>query len=202
MPLPFPDLDDRDFSELLAQAQEQISKNLNTDWTDLSPGDPGLVLLEAFAYLTDQMIYRLNRLPPKVYIAFLHLLGVTLDPPTAARVELAVWQSSAPTPIPLPCGSLVSTSESGALGAGERLVFTTVQDEKIPPSSESEKKVVSVIAYHCEQVEESLGQSKGIPGQVFKVRQPPILARLPEEASWLELVVEVEVPPEIGRAHV
>ena len=32
-------------------------------WTDLSPGDPGMVLVEVFAYLTDLMIYRLNRVP-------------------------------------------------------------------------------------------------------------------------------------------
>lgn len=194
MPLPIPNLDDRDFNELVRQARDLIDKDLNTDWTDLSPGDPGVVLLEAFAYLTEQMIYRLNRLPRKVYVAFLRMLGVTIYPPIAASVMLkALNKNPALKSIPLPRGSLVSTAESGQGQAGERLVFTTVQDVEIPASSESEERAISVRALHCEQVEESLGQSKGIPGQFFQVRQPPIVARLPADASWLEITVGVEV---------
>src|SRR5664279_3516818 len=87
MPLPLPDLDDRDFEQLLAEATQRIRQS-NAAWDDLSPSDPGIVLLELFAYLTDTMIYRLNRLPNKVYIAFLRLLGVSLHPPSAAGVTL------------------------------------------------------------------------------------------------------------------
>ena len=172
MPLPFPDLDDRDFKQLVEQALAQIRADLNTNWNDLSPGDPGVVLLEAFAYLTDQMIYRLNRLPRKVYTAYLRLLGVTIDPPTAAHVVLKIWHPEAvETFLPLPCGSLVSTAESGTALASERPVFTTVQAVEIPTTSISEASAVSVLAYHCERVEESLGQSNGKPGQSFQVRR-------------------------------
>ena len=64
MPLPLPDLDDRTFEELLAEARRQIARSA-PDWSDLSAGDPGMVLLELFAHLTETMIYRLNRLPEK-----------------------------------------------------------------------------------------------------------------------------------------
>ena len=83
MPLPMPNLDDRNFADLLEDAKRRI-KQYSPDWDDVSPSDPGAVLLELFAYLTDQMIYRLNRLPEKAYIAFLRLLGVSLYPPAAA----------------------------------------------------------------------------------------------------------------------
>ncbi len=62
MPLPTPNLDDRDFDDLVRAARERILRSC-PEWTDLSPSDPGMVLLDVFAYLTDQMLYRLNRLP-------------------------------------------------------------------------------------------------------------------------------------------
>ncbi len=194
MPLQIPNLDDRNFDQLVEQALVQIRNDLNTEWNDLSAGDPGVVLLEAFAYLTDQMIYRLNRLPRKVYIAFLRMLGVTIDPPAAAYVKLDFWHSGqGDSAALLPRGSQVSSVESGAAEAGERPVFTTIQDVVIPVSSDSLEKATSVRAYQCERVEESLGLSKGVAGQAFQVRRPPIVARLPEEARWLELAVGVEV---------
>jgi len=87
MALPVPNLDDRTFAQLVEAARQRILLTC-PEWTDLSVGDPGMVLLEAFAYLTETMIYRLNRLPEKSYIAFLRLLGVTLLPPAPAAVEL------------------------------------------------------------------------------------------------------------------
>lgn len=93
MSLPIPNLDDRGYEELLKDARKKILEDLHTDWNNLSPGDPGMVLLETFAFLTEQMIYRLNRLPEKTYIAFLNMLGVGLKPPYAAKVELSFWQN-------------------------------------------------------------------------------------------------------------
>ncbi len=87
MPLPLPNLDDRNFNQLVDGAKRIIQQRM-PDWTDLSPSDPGIVLLDVFAYLTETMIYRLNFLPQKAYIAFLNLLGVSLHPPSAAVVTL------------------------------------------------------------------------------------------------------------------
>jgi len=63
MPFQSPNLDDRDFNHWLKR--EASHRARCPQWTDLSPGDPGIVLLEVFAYLTETMIYRLNRLPEK-----------------------------------------------------------------------------------------------------------------------------------------
>ena len=83
MSLPSPNLDDRDFNQLLEECRLQIKRSC-PEWTDLSPGDPGMMLLELFAHLTEIMIYRLNRLPDKAYVEFLRLLGVKILPPSAA----------------------------------------------------------------------------------------------------------------------
>ena len=85
--IPFPDLDDRAFADLVAECRERIERTCPT-WTDTSPNDPGMVLVEVFAHLTEIMLFRLNRVPDKVHIALLDMLGVRLDPPSAARVTL------------------------------------------------------------------------------------------------------------------
>ena len=88
MSLPTPTLDDRSFDQLLGDARLRLAQSC-PEWTDASPSDPGTVLLELYAYLTDQLIYRLNRVPDKVYVEFLRLLGVQLTPPSASRRRAA-----------------------------------------------------------------------------------------------------------------
>ncbi len=70
MPIPSPNLDDRSFAQLLEQARLAALQKA-PGWSDQSPSDPGIVLLEAFAYLTETMLYRLNRIPDKAYHEFL-----------------------------------------------------------------------------------------------------------------------------------
>ena len=85
MSLQLPVLDDTDFERLVDGALARLETRLDVEWRAASEGDPGRMLIEAMAYLADQTVYRLNRLPKKVYIAFLRLLGHTLQPPTAAE---------------------------------------------------------------------------------------------------------------------
>lgn len=73
MTLPLPNLDDRRYEDLLAEAQALIPA-LYPTWTNHNPTDPGIVLLELFAWLAEMMIYRLNRVPEANVDAFLQLL--------------------------------------------------------------------------------------------------------------------------------
>jgi len=57
--IPVPQLDDRRFDDLVEEATTYLRGKTDA-WTDFSPGDPGVVLVELFAYLTDLMIYRLT----------------------------------------------------------------------------------------------------------------------------------------------
>ncbi|HKU35220.1 MAG TPA: putative baseplate assembly protein, partial [Paenarthrobacter sp.] len=87
MSLPVPNLDDRSFAELVAGARERIQQ-IAPEWTDLSVHDPGITIVEAFAYLTDTLMYRLNRVPDKLYAVYLNLLGTSLYPPSSAETTL------------------------------------------------------------------------------------------------------------------
>jgi len=109
MAFPTPKLDDRSFDDLMREAREIIAARA-PGWTDHSPGDPGIVLVELFAFLTENMLYRLNRVPEKVHIALLNLLGVTLQAPAAAvALELGGLFYLGPTPwgraVPVPGSS-------------------------------------------------------------------------------------------------
>src|SRR5438067_2196290 len=73
MPIVPPLLDDRSWQDLRDEALARVPI-YTPEWTDLRPGDPGVALVEVFAYLTEALIYRLNRVPDNNYLAFLNLL--------------------------------------------------------------------------------------------------------------------------------
>src|SRR5262250_3975190 len=87
MPLPAPNLDDRRFQDILNEAKRLIPRYC-PEWTDHNLSDPGVTLIELPAWMTDIILYRLNRVPEKNYVAFLNLLGIKLRPPQAARALL------------------------------------------------------------------------------------------------------------------
>ena len=80
--LPTPNLDDRRFQDLVDDAKRMVQQRC-PEWTDHNVSDPGVTLIETFAFMADQLLYRLNRVPDRLYVTFLDLLGVTLHPPTA-----------------------------------------------------------------------------------------------------------------------
>lgn len=75
-----PTLDDRTFAEFASNARAQIP-SLAPDWTDHNPTDPGIILIELFAWLADIVMYRIDQVPDRSYRTFLQLLRGEL--PTA-----------------------------------------------------------------------------------------------------------------------
>jgi hypothetical protein len=80
MPIKLPNLDDRTFADLVAEAHTLIPVHA-PKWTNHNESDPGITLVELFAYLTEIQIYRLNRVTDANVCAFLKLIdGVTRTP--------------------------------------------------------------------------------------------------------------------------
>ncbi|MDT9689855.1 putative baseplate assembly protein [Streptomyces sp. P9(2023)] len=132
MALPSPNLDDRRFQQLVDEAKRYVQQR-TPEWTDHNVSDPGVTLIETFAYMVDQLLYRLNRVPDKNYMAFLDLLGVRLFPPTAATAEVDFWLSAPqPDTVMLRAGVEVAT-ERGETEEG--VAFGTIADLPIVPSS-------------------------------------------------------------------
>ena len=85
--IPSPNLDDRSFEDIVQEAIRLIPQYC-PEWTNHNPADPGVTLIELFAWMTEMTLYRLNRVPEKNFLAFLELMGITLSPPQPARAVL------------------------------------------------------------------------------------------------------------------
>lgn len=130
MSLPTPDLDDRDFQALVDDAKRLVQRS-SPEWTDHNVSDPGVTLIEAFAQMVDQLIYRLNRVPDRHYVKFLELIGMQLFPPAAARGTVTFWlaapQSAA---VLVRAETEVATSRTDT---EEAVSFATTADLSIVP---------------------------------------------------------------------
>ncbi|MEO8699964.1 MAG: putative baseplate assembly protein [Kofleriaceae bacterium] len=87
MPLESPQLDDLRHREVFEALRRQISLYA-PEWTDHNDSDPGITLLQLFSHLAEMIGYRLNRLPDKVYVELLALVGMRVRPAEAARTWL------------------------------------------------------------------------------------------------------------------
>jgi hypothetical protein len=74
MPIKPPNLDDRRYEDILAEAQALIPQYC-PEWTNLGDADPGMTLVQLFSWMTELTIYRLNRVPDKTYVHFLNFIG-------------------------------------------------------------------------------------------------------------------------------
>jgi predicted phage baseplate assembly protein len=107
--LPKPNLDDRKFNDLVEECLLRIPRYC-PDWTNHNPSDPGVTLIELFAWLTDQMLFRFNQIPYRNYIVFLEMLGIRLHPPVPARTALTFYLTRAqPDGVKIPYSAEVAT---------------------------------------------------------------------------------------------
>ncbi len=132
MVLPAPNLDDRRFQDLVDDAKRLVQQRC-PEWTDHNVSDPGVTLIEAFAQMVDQLIYRLNRVPDRNYIKFLELIGVELRPPAAARGKVTFWLSAPqPQTVVVRSETEVATPRTDV---EDPVVFSTIKDLDIVPCS-------------------------------------------------------------------
>ena len=130
MTLAAPNLDDRRFQQLVDDAKRLVQQRC-PEWTDHNVSDPGVTLIETFAFMVDQLVYRLNRVPDRNYIKFLDLVGIRLFPPTAASTDVTFWLSAPlDTNVQVPIGAQAST---GQATGQEAVTFSTVEQRDIVP---------------------------------------------------------------------
>ena len=129
MTLDAPDLDSRDFDQLINEARQRIAR-WTPEWTDHNASDPGIALFELFTWLTETLLHEFNRIPDLNYVKFLDLLGLRQTPARAARAELTFTaDSTAPKPVVVP--ELTQAAAEGAGGA--TVVFETDREITLVP---------------------------------------------------------------------
>src|SRR5687767_14298853 len=100
MPFVPKNLDDRTFEDLVREARRRIAAYVpewQVDqrgrdakaWTEFNPSDPGITLVDVFAFLTETTLFRLNRTPDeRMYLEFLNLLGIAPRPALPSSLPL------------------------------------------------------------------------------------------------------------------
>ncbi|MEX6430200.1 MAG: putative baseplate assembly protein [Ferrimicrobium sp.] len=130
MPLPTPELDDRKFQDIVDEAKRLIPRYC-PEWTNHNVSDPGVALIELFAWMSETVLYRINQVPDRLYTKFLDLVGIVPFPPAVARTDLLFWLSAAlDQEVLVPGGTLVATLP--AVNQSE-VLFSTVEDLVIRP---------------------------------------------------------------------
>lgn len=123
-----PRLDDRSFNDIVEEALRLIPLYV-PEWTDHNLSDPGITLIELFAWMTDIILYRLNRVPDKHFIKFMELIGMRLQEAEPATVPVTFWLT-APQPgtVTIPTGTAVATTRTETDPA---ITFTTSETIQI-----------------------------------------------------------------------
>jgi hypothetical protein len=131
MPLTPPIVADLTYATVEPMLRERIPL-VAPEWTDHNASDPGIAMIQLFAHLSEQLGYRLNRVPEKTYVEFLRLVGITLAPARAAqtRVAFTLAKSAEAQGVLVPAGSRISGKGPG----GAAPVFETDRDLDILPA--------------------------------------------------------------------
>ena len=80
MPVPVPNLDDRRFDDLVQEGRALIPTRAS-EWTNHNAADPGVTILELFAYVTEMLLYQTNRITDHHRAVFLRILAGSESPP-------------------------------------------------------------------------------------------------------------------------
>jgi len=128
------DYTSRDYTALVHDLLTLIPSYL-PEWTDRSPGDFGIVLIELFAYMGDVLNYYSDRIANEAFIAtaqqrqsvlnLANLLDYTPHNNVAATAQLqfTIAQPSGPVKVP------AFTTQVGTVGLGTNaIIFQTTQD--------------------------------------------------------------------------
>lgn len=147
MPLIPPALDDRSYDDLVQEMLANIPAH-TPEWSNPQAGDPGRTLIELFAWLADTILYRANLIPERQRIAFLKLIGQTLQPAAAAQGLIALSQAPSAT---VPRGIVAGASVTGALtfetlGEVDILPVTAQVYIKAPMPQDSTNATLSLLS--------------------------------------------------------
>lgn len=110
MPLEPPNLDDRTFDQIKSELLLRIPR-YTPEWTDWNESDPGVTLIELFAWLSESIGYRLNQAPERCLLTFLGALGITPAAARPASTDLTFTVRQGETaPISVPARTAVASS--------------------------------------------------------------------------------------------
>lgn len=128
-PIDPPNLDDRTFQDIVDETKRLIPR-FTPEWTNHNVSDPGVALIELFAWMSEMVLFRVNQVPDRMYVHFLNLVGIEPFPPGVARTDLTFWLSApAERTVRIPAGTEVATVGDDV----EAVVFSTSAEALVSP---------------------------------------------------------------------
>jgi uncharacterized phage protein gp47/JayE len=188
------DYTNKDFASL-RQAMLDLARYRLPEWTDQSPGDLGVLLVDLFAYMGDVILYYQDRIANESFLATaterrsvlqsLRLIGYELMPPVAASADLTlifkVPPTNAPSVVTIPQGTQFSTKASSGsvqvfeyLGADLSIDLNSAQVIAGAPGKlvYTDTLPVRQSRSYAPQI---IGSSTGEPNQAFTLPQGPLI---------------------------
>ena len=130
MALETPDLDDREYAEILKDARKRIPVHSET-WTDHNASDPGITFLELLSWLAETYGYQLDRVTDTHRRKYLKLLGEQPQPPVPATVALGLQPPESQQGVQIPAGTRLIADD----GTGTEQPFETAEPATLVQAS-------------------------------------------------------------------
>jgi hypothetical protein len=174
------DYTSRDYTSIREDLVSLIP-NFAPNWTNRDPADFGMTILEAFAYMGDQLHYYIDRAANESFITtasqrdsvlqLARLLGYQATNNTASRVTVT-FQNSTASPIVVPALTQVATTNVTS-SSSQQIVFETATAVTVPATGS-----ITVTANQGVTVaNEVIGTSNGESSQVFKLSKTPVIEK-------------------------
>jgi predicted phage baseplate assembly protein len=139
VPLPVPPLPTRTWSELVDESLSLVPRSA-PGWTDHNVHDPGITLLELYAWLTEGVLFRADRVTPPMRRAFLRLLGTVPSPGGVASTVVTIRHDGPGAT--LPAGTVLSTATGIRFSTAARLALSPAWLE-LDPGEATERGVLA-----------------------------------------------------------
>ena len=176
MPITLPNLDDRRYQQLVDESLARIPVH-TPEWTNFNQSDPGVTIIQVFAFLTESLLYRCNQIPERNRSKFLQLLGVPLNPASSALGLVSFSNDRGPLEtitfsedLEVRAGQVSFRTERGldVLPIEARVYFKAVRAR--PPANQQEARAAydSDFAHYQQLYEALLGEQAPADLQLYE----------------------------------
>ena len=208
--VPAIDYTNKDFQSL-RQAMLDLARSRLPEWTDQSPSDLGMLLVDLFAYMGDVILYYQDRIANESFLPTalerrsvlnaLRLIGYELAPPIPSTAELTLLFKQPPAGsssiAKIPNG--VSFNSTAAAGA-TALTFEylgpdfdiDLASDQVTPSTDGKRRFYAGLPVTQSKLQPTviIGSSTGEPNQSFKIPGSPVIldtliVEINEGAGWV-----------------
>jgi hypothetical protein len=186
------DYTNKDYASL-RQAMLELARYRLPEWTDQSPSDPGVLLVDLFAYMGDIVLYYQDRIASELFLHsaaerrsvlnHLRLIGYELSPAMPASAALALTFNAPPASDPgkVTVPSLAQFATK-ANGAGPQIfeylgpdLTIDLRGPQVQPAAGNKVAYPNLPVTHSQTVRQvTLGSSTAEPNQSFRVPQSPL----------------------------